>query len=79
MYYFYILISDLDMKYYYGSTKDLINRFKQHQNGEVTSTKCRRPLRLVYYEAYTARQKALFREKQVKNRGAVRANLHKRI
>jgi putative endonuclease len=79
MYYFYILISDLDMKYYYGSTKDLINRFKQHQNGEVTSTKCRRPLRLVYYEAYTTRQKAVFREKQVKNSGAVRANLHKRI
>jgi len=79
MYYFYILLSHKDMKYYYGSTKDLVKRFGEHEKGNVVATKHRRPLKLVYFEAYETIQKARFREKQVKQSGAIRSNLHKRI
>jgi len=35
----------------YGYTKNLKLRIEQHNNGEVQSTKYRRPLELIYYEA----------------------------
>ena len=43
-YYTYILQSIKDGNNYAGYTKDLNLRFEQHQNGEVDSTKHRRPL-----------------------------------
>ena len=51
MYYTYVLQSEIDMKFYVGFTKDLKQRFDKHQKGLVSSTKDRRPLKLVYYEA----------------------------
>ena len=51
MYYTYVLQSDNDGKLYTGFTKDLKLRFEQHDKGVVDSTRYRRPLRLVYYEA----------------------------
>ena len=50
MYYTYVLLSKKDDKLYTGYTKDLKLRFKQHNNGQVKSTKNRRPLILIYYE-----------------------------
>jgi len=41
-------------------------RFEQHQNGYVESTKNRRPLKLIYYEACMQQQDALKREKYFK-------------
>lgn len=52
MYYTYVLISEKDGKKYVGYTKDLKLRFEQHKNGQVESTKHRRPLKLVYYEVH---------------------------
>jgi putative endonuclease len=52
MYYVYILRSIKDKKFYIGKTQDLKNRFKEHNDGKVFSTKGRRPLQLVYYEAF---------------------------
>jgi putative endonuclease len=49
-YYVYILKSQKDGKYYTGYTKNLKLRFEQHANGEVSSTKNRRPLELIYFE-----------------------------
>ena len=49
MYYTYVLLSKKDGKYYTGYSKNLKLRFKQHQNGEVTATKNRRPFILIYY------------------------------
>ncbi len=79
MYYFYALLSEKDKKYYYGSTINLQKRFKEHIDGKVIATKFRRPLRLVYYEAYEGLQPARLREQQVKASGSVRKALHKRI
>ena len=79
MNYFYILKSEVDDKYYYGSTNDLKRRFNQHQSGKVKATKYRLPLSLVYYEAYTSLKLARSREKQVKLSGSVRGSIIKRV
>lgn len=51
MYYTYVLQNRKDLKFYSGFTKDLKLRFEQHEKGMVESTKNRRPLQLIYYEA----------------------------
>ncbi len=66
MYYTYVLLSNKDDKLYTGYTKDLKLRFKQHNNGQVKSTKNRRPFILIYYEASLNQQDALRREKYLK-------------
>jgi putative endonuclease len=66
MYYTYILRSDKDGNFYTGFTKDLKIRFEQHAKGLVPSTKDRRPLVLVYYEACCDQADALKREKYLK-------------
>jgi putative endonuclease len=66
MYYTYVLYSKKDEKFYTGFTQDLKLRFDQHNNGRVESTKDRRPLELVYYEACLNRDDATHREKYLK-------------
>jgi putative endonuclease len=51
---------------YVGYTKDLKIRIQQHNTGLVTSTKKRRPLILIYYEACLNQQDATHREKYLK-------------
>ena len=55
MYYVYVLKSLKDGKFYVGRTKDLKSRIEKHRRGEVLSTKGRRPLKLVYYEAFNSK------------------------
>ena len=79
MNYFYALKSELDNKYYYGSTNNLKCKFNEHNAGKVTATKYRLPLLLVYNEAYEHIDQARFREKQVKSSGSIRKQLHSRL
>ena len=65
-YYTYILRSEKDGNNYAGYTKDLNLRFEQHKNGEVESTKHRRPLKLIYFEACLNQKDSLKREKYFK-------------
>lgn len=65
-YYVYILKSEKDGKNYAGYTQNLKLRFEQHQSGEVTSTKHRRPLQLIYFEACLNQKDATHREKYFK-------------
>ena len=67
MYYTYILKSKKDGELYTGSTKNLKLRFEQHQKGEVNSTRAKRPLQLIYYEACLNEQDARRREKSLKS------------
>ena len=67
MYYTYILQSLKDMKFYTGFTKDLKLRFERHNKGLVDSTKDRRPLELIYYEACLSQDDATKREKYLKS------------
>ena len=64
--YTYILLSQKDGRFYTGSTGNLRERIKEHNNGEVSSTKYRRPLRLICYEACLNKYDALRREKYLK-------------
>ena len=66
MFYTYVLQSLNDMKFYVGYTKDLKLRFEKHTKGFVESTRDRRPLKLVYYEACLSQADALNREKYFK-------------
>jgi putative endonuclease len=66
MYYTYVLRSFKDNQYYTGFTKDLKQRFEQHQKGRIDSTKDRRPLELIYYEACLDQNDATKREKYLK-------------
>ncbi len=66
MYYVYVLQSEMDGKFYAGFTQDLKLRFEHHQKGLVESTKNRRPLKLIYYEACIDKDDATKREKYFK-------------
>ena len=52
MYYVYIIKSEKTGQLYKGSTKDLRQRFKDHNKGKTLSTKNGRPWKLIYYEAF---------------------------
>jgi putative endonuclease len=66
MYYVYLLQSQKDKKYYIGQTYDTEKRLNEHNNGIVKSTKYRRPFKLVGYEIYEDRNKARWREYNLK-------------
>lgn len=66
MFYTYMLRSDKDGNFYVGYTKNLKQRFEQHEKGLVESTRERRPLRLIYYEACLSMYDATRREKYLK-------------
>jgi len=66
MYYVYILFSELDRQFSTGFTDDLKSRYKAHTGGFVKATKYRRPLKLIYYEAYSTQSDARRREKYLK-------------
>ncbi|WP_086478455.1 GIY-YIG nuclease family protein [Arenibacter amylolyticus] len=65
-YYIYILLSEKDGKKYTGYTKNLPLRIEAHQKGKVTSTKHRRPFKLIYFEGCLSQEDAIKREKYLK-------------
>lgn len=65
-FYVYILQSKKDNNFYTGYTNDLKARVSKHNNGEVNSTKNRRPLKLVYFEGCRNQYDAIHREKYLK-------------
>lgn len=79
MHYVYVLKTKNKNWHYIGSTSDLRVRFAQHQAGQVTSTKGRRPLDLVYYEAYPTSFQARKRELELKNNSQQKEFVLKRI
>ena len=66
MHYVYVLKSTQDGKLYAGCTEDLRKRFREHNDGKVSSTKGRGPFELIYYEASFDRTDAFAREKYLK-------------
>ena len=63
----YILQSLKDKRTYVGCTHDLDNRIKEHNFGEVQSTKSRRPFKLIYKEEFLDKYEAFKREKHFKS------------
>jgi len=67
MYYTYVLLSMKDNNFYVGFSKDLKLRFEQHDKGLVETTRDRRALILIYYEACINKDDATKREKYLKS------------
>ena len=67
MFYVYILQSLICGRYYIGSCDNIENRFKQHNDGKVKSTKAFKPWKLVYQEKFKTRENAIVREYQLKS------------
>jgi putative endonuclease len=68
MYYFvYVLLSEKDNQLYTGYTSNLRKRIDSHNQGDVPSTKQRRPLILIYFEGCINQQDATRREKYLKS------------
>ena len=65
-FYIYILQSEKDGMFYTGYTSDLEERLRQHNSGQVNSTKNRKPLKLVYFEGCLNQQDTTHREKYLK-------------
>lgn len=66
-YYVYILFSFKNKKLYIGFTTDLKARLSSHAKGNVTATRLRRPLKLIYYEYFTNQKDAKTRERFLKS------------
>ena len=73
----YVLRSLKDSKLYTGVTADLSRRLKAHNAGKTKSLRHRRPLVLVYCEAYKSKAEALARERYFKTPegGAIKQRL----
>lgn len=65
-YYVYILKSLKDGLLYTGFSENLKQRIIEHNSGKNTSTKDRRPLELLFYEAFPNKLDALRRERYFK-------------
>ncbi|MFA5136525.1 MAG: GIY-YIG nuclease family protein [Patescibacteria group bacterium] len=70
----YVLLSLNDGRTYVGSTTDFIRRFKQHNSGQVKSTKYRTPFKVLLTEEFETLQEARKRESWWKS-GAGRRKL----
>jgi putative endonuclease len=68
MYYAYVLFSLRGGEWYTGAAADLKARLREHNQGEVSSTRFRRPLRLIYYEGCLEGADAYRRERYLKTR-----------
>ena len=79
MYYVYILKSLKDQRLYIGFTSNIELRHKEHCDGLVKSTKNRRPLELIYYEAYKRKKDAQNRENYLKGGGKAHNTLKEQI
>lgn len=56
-----------DGTYYTGWTNNLEQRIKAHNDGKgARYTRCRLPVRLMYYEAFATKQEAMRREYAIK-------------
>ena len=62
----YILYSLKDKRTYVGCTKDINKRLEEHNSGQVSSTKNRTPLKLVYFENFEDEHTAFLKEKHYK-------------
>ena len=79
MWFTYLLQSQKDEGFYVGFSSDIERRYTSHQAGLVDSTQHRRPLTLIYYEAFRTKDEAMERERQLKQFGSAYNALLKRL
>ena len=64
--YWAYIIKCSDNSFYIGQTDNLLRRYEDHLKGKVEWTADRKPLELVYWEAFDTREEAAEREKWLK-------------
>ena len=74
VFYVYVLKNPRSAALYYGFSSDLRQRFEQHQEMPKHAG-----WKLIYYEAYLNERDARERERMLKEFGAARGHLKKRI
>jgi len=79
MYWVYIIKSRKYQQLYFGYTKNLAQRLKEHNSGKTTSTKRYMPWKIVYIEGYANKEDAKDREDKFKQFGKVYSQLKRRI
>lgn len=79
MFYTYLLKSKNGNTLYISSTIDLRKRINLHNSGQVTSTRNRGPLELIYYEAYKKERDAKVREHNLKLKANALSQLKRRL
>jgi len=67
MYCTYILESEINGKYYIGSTQNTQKRLKQHNSGKSHSTQYARPWKLIFTKEFQTRSEAVKYEKYLKS------------
>jgi putative endonuclease len=65
-FYTYVLMCEKTGTFYTGCTNNLQQRIEQHNKGEVWHTKCRLPVKLIYFEACLNKDDAYRRERYLK-------------
>ena len=77
-YYTYVLKSMKTNEFYTGATSNFTNRIAEHDKGDAVSTKHKRPLNLIYFEACFNKDDAFRRERYLKTsmgKGYIRQRL----
>lgn len=77
MTYVYVIVNELN-ELYFGSTRDLRKRLKEHNSGRSAYTKNHK-WKLVYYEAYFSEADARTREQKLKSFGQSVKHLKNRL
>jgi len=67
MFYVYVLHSKKDNGLYIGRTDDLTRRISEHKREQVTSTKNRLPIELIFYEGFLSKKDSIIREEYLKS------------
>ena len=81
-FYVYVIVSEVDGRFYYGQTNSLQNRLSHHNNGYSSYTKPFRPWNLFAFLEVGSRAEAMAVEKKLKNiksRAQVKAFLEKNL
>jgi putative endonuclease len=79
MFYVYLLQEVVSRKVYIGYTSDLRRRVKEHQTGIACQTTKTGQWRLIYYEAFLAKEDAVMRERKLKHHGSAKNKLLARL
>lgn len=67
MHYVYILQIQKDGSRYFGVTADLKKLLQQHNAGQTTYSNKKRPYKIIWYAAFTSKEKAYAFEKYLKS------------
>ena len=79
MFYVYVLKSLASNRHYFGYTHNVDSRLKQHNKGNVLSTRNFRPWILLGFEVYQNRNEARWREHELKSHGEKRKEFIKAL